>query len=88
MRLVAEPEGCESNFWLQTLMLDPSSEGERDAILTATNEAGLMTRPTWTLMHELPMYASAPRMELPVAEMLQRRLINVPSSALLDGGTR
>ena len=83
MRLVAEPEGCASNFWLQTLMLDAASEGDRHAILTATNEAGLMTRPTWTLMHELPMYASAPRMELPVAEMLQRRLINIPSSALL-----
>ena len=29
---------------------------QRDAVLTATNAAGLETRPAWTLMHRLPMY--------------------------------
>ena len=56
---------------------------QRDAILTATNDAGLMTRPTWTLMHRLAPYRDCPRMELPVAESLERRLINLPSSAHL-----
>ncbi len=82
-RIVAEPEGCRSNYWLQTLLLDESSAGERDAILTATNDAGLMTRPTWGLMHRLPPYRAFPRMNLPVAEALERRVINLPSSAQL-----
>ena len=81
VRLVAEPAGCRSNYWLQTLMLDESLADQRDAVLTATNDAGFMTRPVWELMHRMPMYASTPKAPLPVAESLERRLINVPSSA-------
>ena len=82
-RIVVEPEGCRSNYWLQTLLLDESAAGQRDAILAATNDAGLATRPTWTLMHRLAPYGKCPKMELPVAESLERRLINLPSSAQL-----
>jgi perosamine synthetase len=81
VRLVAEPAGCRSNFWLQTLLLDESLSGQRDAVLTVTNDAGLMTRPVWTLMHRMPMYSSKPKAPLPVAESLERRLINIPSSS-------
>jgi perosamine synthetase len=82
-RLVAEPDGCRSNYWLQTLLLDESAAGERDDILGATNDAGLTTRPAWTLMHRLPRFKDCPRMQLPVAESLERRLISLPSSAHL-----
>lgn len=82
-RIVAEPDGCRSNYWLQTLLLDESAAGQRDAILAATNDAGLMTRPTWTLMHRLAPYRACPKMELQMAESLERRLINLPSSAHL-----
>ncbi|MGV8933485.1 MAG: LegC family aminotransferase [Gallionellaceae bacterium] len=81
VRLVAEPAGCSSNYWLQTLLLDESYTDQRDAVLTATNDAGLMTRPIWALMNRLPMYASAPKAALPVAESLERRVINIPSSS-------
>lgn len=83
VRLVAEPEGCRSNYWLQTLLLDESVAHYRDAVLTATNEAGYMTRPAWILMHRLAMYSDAPKAPLQVAESLERRLINIPSSAYL-----
>jgi perosamine synthetase len=83
VRVVREPDGCRSNFWLQALRLDETSANGRDRILQATNDAGLMTRPVWTLMHRLPFYAHAPRMPLPVAEVLERTLVNVPSSAHL-----
>lgn len=81
VRLVAEPRGCTSNYWLQTLLLDEAVADQRDAILAATNDAGLMTRPAWTLMHGLPAYLACPRMDLLVAESLERRLVNLPSSA-------
>ena len=81
VRIVAEPAGCHSNYWLQTLLLDESLADQRDAILTATNDAGLMTRPVWTLMHRMSMYSKAPKAPLPVAESLERRLINIPSSS-------
>jgi perosamine synthetase len=82
-RIMAEPKGTRSNYWLQCLVLDESVAGERDLILTTTCDAGLMTRPVWTLMHRLAPYQDCPRMELPVAESLERRLINLPSSSFL-----
>ncbi|MEO6410735.1 MAG: LegC family aminotransferase [Burkholderiaceae bacterium] len=81
VRIAAEPAGCRSNYWLQTLVLDPAFAAQRDAVLRATNDAGLMTRPVWTLMHHLAPYAHAPVAPVPVAESLEQRLINLPSSA-------
>jgi aminotransferase in exopolysaccharide biosynthesis len=83
VHLMAEPKESRSNYWLQTLLLDDSVAEQRDLILAATNEAGLMTRPAWTLMHRLAPYRTSPRMELPCVESLERRLINLPSSAQL-----
>jgi len=81
VQLVAEPAGCNSNYWLQTLLLDTAHAEQRDAVLAATNDAGLMTRPIWALMNRLPMYANAPRAPLQVAESLEQRVINIPSSS-------
>jgi perosamine synthetase len=82
-----EPDGCRSNYWLNTLILDEEHADMRDVLLSTTNDAGIMTRPAWTLMNKLPMFASCPSMELPVAESLVRRLINIPSSVSLCGAT-
>jgi perosamine synthetase len=85
LRLMQEPVGCISNYWLQTLILDESKAHLQDGILTATNDAGLMTRPAWTPMHHLPHFAECPRDELTVTESLCQRIINIPSSPqLLD----
>ena len=83
MRLMTEPAGCQSNYWLQTLILDEAIADQRDAILEATNDVGLMTRPAWMLMHHLPAYHQCPCAPLPVAESLARRIINIPSRAFL-----
>lgn len=81
IRLVAAPSQCNSNYWLQTLLLDEEHEHERDAVLAATNGAGFMTRPAWNLMHELTPFKDCPRMDLSCAQSLSKRLINIPSSA-------
>jgi perosamine synthetase len=78
---VAEPPFARSNYWLNALLLDVGHAGERDALLAKSNADGLATRPAWTLMHHLPMYADCPRMELPVAEDIEQRLVNLPSGA-------
>ena len=82
-RIMEEPAGCHSNYWLQTLLLDAAVEDQRDAVLGATNDAGLMTRPAWTLMHKLAPYAACPRGDLTVSESLERRIVNIPSSSQL-----
>ncbi|MEY4591822.1 MAG: hypothetical protein RIR18_717 [Pseudomonadota bacterium] len=81
--LLNEPAGASSNYWLQALVLDEALAGERDEILAATNDAGLMTRPLWKLMPQLRPFAGCPKAPLPVAESLVSRVINIPSSAVL-----
>lgn len=83
VRLQVEPEGCRSNYWLQTLLLDEPLVGQRDALLAATNDAGIMTRPVWKLMHTLKPYQACPQAPLPIATSLEKRIINIPSSAFL-----
>ena len=49
-------------------------------MLHALNDAGYQCRPFWTPMHELPMYAAAPRAPLPVTDRIAACGINLPSS--------
>lgn len=83
IRFFVEPEFARSNYWLNSLLLDEEAAKERDAFLELTNNQGIMTRPAWILMHKLPMFGDCPKMDLQVAEGLERRLINIPSSPLL-----
>lgn len=81
VKLMVEPKQCQSNYWLQTLVLDPECASRRDALLQATNEVGFMTRPAWMLLHELTPFKDCPRMDLAVAQSLSQRLMNIPSSS-------
>ena len=83
--IFTEPDFARSNYWLNALLLDEAVAAERDGLLDLTNRQGIMTRPVWTLLHRLPMFADCPRMDLSIAEGLERRLINLPSSAALAG---
>jgi len=78
--LFIEPKNCQSNYWLQTLLLDENQSQNRDFVLNTTNEAGLMTRPAWVLMNELLPFKDFPSMDLTTAQSLSRRIINIPSS--------
>jgi aminotransferase in exopolysaccharide biosynthesis len=81
MSFCAEPPETRSNYWLCTVVChDPAA---RTRFLHETNSSGVMTRPVWTPMHQLPIYSDAPRGPLPVTEFLADRLLSLPSSALL-----
>lgn len=75
-----ERPGTTANFWLMTLRLE--SRDARDKFLEHTNEAGVMTRPAWRLLNELPMYDSCQCEAIPSASQLADQLVNVPSSAI------
>ena len=90
VELVAEPPGCRSNHWLVTLRFlaeDPAAaETQRLEVLEAAHAEGLLLRPVWRLLHQLPMYDQASRSRLAVAEDQACRLLNLPSSPqLLEG---
>ena len=86
VQLMSEPNGCSSNNWLQTIILNADNSVYRDTILVATNNAGYMTRPTWVLMNELTQFSKMLSMDLSGAQSLSERVINIPSSANLVQG--
>lgn len=79
----SEPSYAKSNYWLNAIILSEESVPLRDSILEVTNINGFQTRPVWTLMSKLPMFQNCPQMDLSVAKSLEKRLINIPSSAKL-----
>ena len=83
IRFFTEPSYAKSNYWLNTLILSEENAPLRDSILEETNRRGIQTRPVWTLMSQLPMFRNCPQMDLSTAESLERRIINIPSSAKL-----
>ena len=90
VELVAEPAGCISNHWLVSLRLTASDPAEAQAqrlqLLEAAHGAGLLLRPIWTPLHQLPMYQACPAGPLAVANDQAPRLLNLPSSPqLLEG---
>jgi len=83
IRFFTEPSYAKSNYWLNTLILSEENALLRDSILEETNRQDIQTRPAWTLMNRLPMFRDCPKMDLSTAESLERRIINIPSSAKL-----
>jgi len=73
-------EGAKSNYWLNALIL--GNLKQRDLFLEVTNAAGVMTRPTWTLMSKLPVFKGCQKGNLNNAEWLEDRVVNIPSSAI------
>ena len=75
---VTEPDYAVSNYWLNAVIC-PDKQS-RDNLIKSTNDAGVMTRPIWQLMHRLPMFQNAPRGSLAVSESIEAHLVNLPSS--------
>jgi len=78
-----ESQNTCSNYWLNTLILNEEHSHQRDVIMEGLHQQGILARPTWTLLHKLSMYKECPHMDLSGAESLERRIINLPSSAYL-----
>lgn len=77
-QFVAEPEYAQSNDWLNAVFCP--SVVARDELLKKTNDAGVMTRPVWQLMHCLPMFEGALRGKLCCSERIEALLVNLPST--------
>lgn len=77
-----EKENSFSNYWLQTLIIDPTFHN-RNELLTFLNESGVMSRPIWTPLHELVPYKNCPKSDLQTTMFLKERVINLPSTPIL-----
>jgi len=78
---IAEPEGTTANYWLNTILLE--NRTARDLFLEASNNAGVQTRPAWTLLNQLEIYGRCQTDTLTNAIWLAERIANIPSSVRL-----
>ena len=78
VKLFKQPAHSDSNYWLQTLILDESMN--RDEVLGFLNEQGVMSRPIWQPMHELEMFKECPTMDLDTTNLLKKRIVNIVST--------
>lgn len=81
IRFLQEPNFARSNYWLNAIVVE--NKKTRDDWLQKLNSEKIGVRPVWELMHRLPMFATAPKMDLSVSEKMADRIINIPSSVIL-----
>jgi len=80
IEFVAEPDDSYSNYWLCCILLN--NEKERNSFLNYTNDQGIMTRPAWKLMNELPMFRDCQVFEIVQSKIISDTLVNLPSSVI------
>lgn len=80
VQLFKQPSHSDSNYWLQTLILNDSFN--REEVLAFLNENGVMSRPIWQPISELDLYKACPKMDLNVTSMLKRKIVNIPSTPI------
>tara|TARA_Y100000590_G_scaffold283539_1_gene319006 strand:- start:38708 stop:39847 length:1140 start_codon:yes stop_codon:yes gene_type:complete len=76
-----EPKNSKSNYWLNSIIL--KDKYQKNKFLEQTNSKGVMTRPIWTLMNNLPMFKDAQCHNLNNSKWLDERVVNIPSSTTL-----
>ena len=69
----------ESNYWLNTITLDNSSDKEIERIRLLLDEAGVESRPLWKPLHLQPVFKDAPRYLNGVSEGLFASGLCLPS---------
>ncbi len=82
MQFMEEPSDSKSNYWLCSILLPDKKT--RDEFLQYSNDNGVMTRPVWRLMNKLVMFKDAICGNLDNAQMLEDRLVNIPSSVRMQ----
>jgi len=78
---VKEPKNAHSNYWLNAIVCEDITE--RNNFLEYMNKNGIMTRPVWELMNDLPMYKDCMTSRLENSRWFAQRLVNIPSSSIL-----
>ncbi len=82
VEFLSEPAGTTSNYWLCAIRVE-GGLAERDAVLKATNDDGLLCRPFWNMLNAQKPYRDAETGPLPVATDLHATVVCVPSSVAL-----
>lgn len=80
LQFLDEVSDSKANFWLNAVIL--KDRKTRDEFLTATNKEGVMTRPLWSLISDLPIYNHSVKTTFKNSEYYRDRLVNIPSGVI------
>ncbi len=84
VRFLEEPSQCKSNNWLNAIVLNKNLKQKRNYIINILHKNKIFVRPVWKLLHKQSHLKLYPKMDLRNAEDLEKRIINLPSSASLS----
>jgi dTDP-4-amino-4,6-dideoxygalactose transaminase len=74
--------GTVPSDWLTTVLIDESRFGRsRDEVMRCLRDAGVETRPIWTPLHQMTIYANAERVGGQVADRIGAQGLSLPSFA-------
>ncbi|MCL4156533.1 UNVERIFIED_CONTAM: hypothetical protein GTU68_000588 [Idotea baltica] len=77
--LPEHPEGSCWNLFVVELNIDAEDSATRDALIAAMSAAGIAVHVHYPLLHEQPLFASAPPSgPFPIAERYERRAFTLP----------
>lgn len=83
LKILTPPTNMSWNYWLITILLKGENLSLREKLLRQLNLNNINARSIWQLNHKISMYKKCPRMNLSNAEKLEKKIINLPSSAHL-----
>ena len=87
IELIESSNNAISNYWLNTISFNFAEQSrlksERYELLKEAHKMKIMLRPLWKPLHKLSFYRKTPRGDLFIAENLEYRIINLPSSPQL-----
>ena len=83
LRLISENKESISNYWLNTVILKNNEDCFQKRLIETCHKEKIFLRPSWKPLHLLPMFQSCPKSELNTASFLQKKIVNLPSSAFL-----
>ena len=76
--LIKASSNTMTNNWL--ISIKCKSLADRDKAVEYFNKYGIGARPVWRLLSDLPMYANCPHGDLIESKIVERTLLNLPSS--------
>jgi perosamine synthetase len=78
-----EPKNCQSNYWLNTILLDNKHKKYKNDIIKILLKNNFYCRPLWSPLHKISYLKNYPKDSLPNTNLLYSNCINLPSSANL-----
>lgn len=77
-------EDYYSNYWLNTILIEPNTEKDRESLRIAFENQNIETRPLWKPMHLQPIFEKYPYYGDKISDMLFEKGLCLPSGSNLN----